>query len=142
MLLANRLPRILLAFIYAIAIAAGVGNEHNIAGSMAVCVVHIVFRILPDSCFCLNDKPYFSKKLEEDVYDSIALVFAVVGCTFAVAQNAVTDSGVAVSLFASLAVTFSFAIGKSKKPKNEEKHYHLHNLLDDEEEEDNKGENE
>ena len=131
MLLANRLPRLLLAFIYAIAIAAGVGEEHNIAGSLAVCIIHIVFRIAPDNCFCLNDKPYFAAQLEEDVYDAAALIFASTGCTFSILQHAVTDSGVSVALFSSIAVTLSFAIGKSKPIKTQHVSIDMDDLLED-----------
>jgi len=117
MLLESRLPRILLSIIYIIVISAGVGVEHNIGGSLAVCSLHLAFRLLPDNCFCLSNKNYFSKELHEDVFDSISLVSSIVGCIFGVLQRALGDSGVAVSVCLALVTTVSFAIGKSVPPK-------------------------
>lgn len=117
MLLESRLPRILLSIIYIIVISAGVGVEHNIGGSLAVCSLHLAFRLLPDNCYCLSDKNYFSKELTEDVFDSIALVSSIVGCIFGVLQRALGDSGVAVSVCLALVTTVAFAIGKSVPPK-------------------------
>lgn len=116
MLLANRLPRALLSIIYIIVISAGVGVEHNIAGSVVVCSIHIFFRLLPDNCFCLSGKAYLSRDLEEDVYDSISLVTSLAGCIFGMMQNALGDSGVAVSVSLALVTTIAFAIGKSVVP--------------------------
>lgn len=135
MLLSSRLPRALLSIIYIIVISAGVGVEHNIGGSVAVCSIHLAFRLLPDNCFCISGKPYNARDLEEDVYDSISLVTSITGCIFGVLQNALGDSGVAVSVSMALLTTVAFAIGKSVVPPRPLSTIDPNSLFDDDEEE-------
>ena len=91
--------------------------------------------MLPDNCFCCSGKPYLSRELKEDVYDSIALVCAVVGCVFGVMQNVLVDSGVAVAVCLALMTTVSFAVGKSIPPTRPHQVSDPEYLLDDEDEE-------
>lgn len=135
MLLASRLPRVLLAIIYLIVISAGVNVEHNIAGSIVVCSLHLAFRLLPDNCFCLSGRNYFNRELHEDVYDSIATVSSIVGCIFAVIQNGFGDSGVAVAIALALVTTVAFALGKSIAPPKPAETLDPEGLFEEEDEE-------
>lgn len=128
----------MLAIIYVIIVSAGANIKHNIGGSVAVCSIHLAFRLLPDNCFCLSDKAYFSRNLQEDVYDSIALVASIVGCIFAALQNALGDSGVSVSVCLALVTTVAFAIGKSVEPETHAPVRQFNDILDNAEDNDEK----
>lgn len=117
MLLSNRLPRILLSVIYIIIITAGANFNRNISGSIAVCSIHVAFRLIPDHC-AIGKNPRVKYRFEEDVYDSIALVFALTGCIYAVYHLRLGDRSVPVCLAIALITTVAFAIGQSKKIKH------------------------